>query len=334
MCRCIPGWAPSPRTAMGSGSGGTATGRGPASHRPDRTQTSVQLAAHIESPLFMAHVPAAIGSPVQETNCHPFRDDRWLFVHNGFIADFHTLRRDLISPLTRRGSPTSSARRTPSHLQLASVGREGGDEGPSVAAARPQVKGGVGYSEVAGRLTQRENCSADPRVIAGYLDLPISLLLRRALFAFIATLVLPTDSPNIPNPFSSTPPAPPDPSAPPSALLIPTPLFQLPSTTPGPNPASPATRPPPPPLPSPPSLVLLESRGSGVRRAAADPTSSTRRAGSGFEAEAGWRAWCSRTTPGRTNRGGRTGTEEPGFIGSLGPVAGTFPASESISRSA
>ena len=55
-----------------------------------------ELAAHIESPLFMAHVRAAIGSPVQETNCHPFRDGRWLFVHNGFIAGFHTLRRDLM----------------------------------------------------------------------------------------------------------------------------------------------------------------------------------------------------------------------------------------------
>jgi glutamine amidotransferase len=33
---------------------------------------------------------------VQETNCHPFRRDNWLFVHNGFIADFHLLRRDLM----------------------------------------------------------------------------------------------------------------------------------------------------------------------------------------------------------------------------------------------
>jgi glutamine amidotransferase len=55
-----------------------------------------ELAAHIESPLFLAHVRAAIGSPIQATNCHPFRRGRWLFVHNGFIADFHTLRRDLM----------------------------------------------------------------------------------------------------------------------------------------------------------------------------------------------------------------------------------------------
>jgi predicted glutamine amidotransferase len=55
-----------------------------------------ELAAHIESPLFVAHVRAAIGSPIQSTNCHPFRRGRWLFMHNGFIADFHLLRRDLM----------------------------------------------------------------------------------------------------------------------------------------------------------------------------------------------------------------------------------------------
>jgi predicted glutamine amidotransferase len=55
-----------------------------------------ELADHIETPLFLAHIRAAIGSPVQQTNCHPFRRGRWLFVHNGFIAGFHELRRDLL----------------------------------------------------------------------------------------------------------------------------------------------------------------------------------------------------------------------------------------------
>src|SRR4051794_23717519 len=55
-----------------------------------------ELAAHIESPLFMTHVRAAIGSPVQETNCHPFRHGKWLFVHNGYIAEPQVLRRDLM----------------------------------------------------------------------------------------------------------------------------------------------------------------------------------------------------------------------------------------------
>jgi predicted glutamine amidotransferase len=55
-----------------------------------------ELAAHVESPAFVAHVRAAIGSPVQETNCHPFRHGPWLFVHNGYLAGFHDLRRDLM----------------------------------------------------------------------------------------------------------------------------------------------------------------------------------------------------------------------------------------------
>ena len=55
-----------------------------------------ELAGHIESPLFFTHIRAAIGSPVQQTNCHPFRRGRWLFVHNGYIADFHLLRRELM----------------------------------------------------------------------------------------------------------------------------------------------------------------------------------------------------------------------------------------------
>jgi glutamine amidotransferase len=33
---------------------------------------------------------------VQETNCHPFRRGRWLFVHNGYIDGFSALRRDLM----------------------------------------------------------------------------------------------------------------------------------------------------------------------------------------------------------------------------------------------
>jgi glutamine amidotransferase len=54
------------------------------------------LAAHIRSPLFLAHVRATTGTPVQETNCHPFRHENWLFVHNGAIDRFHEIRRDLV----------------------------------------------------------------------------------------------------------------------------------------------------------------------------------------------------------------------------------------------
>src|SRR5215470_6257884 len=54
------------------------------------------LSAHIMSPVVFAHIRAAIGSPVQETNCHPFRHGRWLFMHNGFIGEFAKVKRDLV----------------------------------------------------------------------------------------------------------------------------------------------------------------------------------------------------------------------------------------------
>jgi predicted glutamine amidotransferase len=55
-----------------------------------------ELSGHISSPLFFTHIRAAIGSAVQQTNCHPFRHDRWLFMHNGYINGFAEIKRDLV----------------------------------------------------------------------------------------------------------------------------------------------------------------------------------------------------------------------------------------------
>jgi len=55
-----------------------------------------ELANHITSPHFFAHIRAAIGSEVQQTNCHPFRHGRWLWMHNGFISQFGSVKRDLV----------------------------------------------------------------------------------------------------------------------------------------------------------------------------------------------------------------------------------------------
>jgi glutamine amidotransferase len=89
-----------PTNGDGFGLGWYGSGEGPAVYRsisPAWADPNLrELAAHTESSLFLTHVRAAIGSPVQETNCHPFRRGRWLFVHNGYIADFHLLRRDLM----------------------------------------------------------------------------------------------------------------------------------------------------------------------------------------------------------------------------------------------
>jgi glutamine amidotransferase len=55
------------------------------------------LAAQIESPLFLAHVRATSLATVQETNCHPFRFQKWLFVHNGEIDGIDTFRKALMN---------------------------------------------------------------------------------------------------------------------------------------------------------------------------------------------------------------------------------------------
>jgi glutamine amidotransferase len=54
------------------------------------------LASQIRTPMFMAHIRAATGTPVQRSNCHPFRHGRWLFQHNGEIHEFKRLKRDLV----------------------------------------------------------------------------------------------------------------------------------------------------------------------------------------------------------------------------------------------
>ncbi len=54
------------------------------------------LSRHISSGLVFAHIRASSGAPVQQTNCHPFRHGRWLWMHNGVIRDFHVVKRDLV----------------------------------------------------------------------------------------------------------------------------------------------------------------------------------------------------------------------------------------------
>jgi predicted glutamine amidotransferase len=55
-----------------------------------------ELSGAVSSPLFLAHIRASTGTPVQQTNCHPFRYGEWLWVHNGLVRGFERLRRDLM----------------------------------------------------------------------------------------------------------------------------------------------------------------------------------------------------------------------------------------------
>ena len=56
-----------------------------------------EIASQVRTPLFFAHVRASTGTPVQRTNCHPFRHGRWLWMHNGALRGFHETKRELLA---------------------------------------------------------------------------------------------------------------------------------------------------------------------------------------------------------------------------------------------
>jgi predicted glutamine amidotransferase len=73
------------------------------------------LCRQISSPLFFAHVRASTGTATSRANCHPFAHGRWLFMHNGQIGGWATLRRAIEAMLpderyaVRRGTTDSEA---------------------------------------------------------------------------------------------------------------------------------------------------------------------------------------------------------------------------------
>jgi len=55
-----------------------------------------ELAAGISSPLFFAHIRASTGTAIQETNTHPFRYGKLLWMHNGLVREFPRVKRQLV----------------------------------------------------------------------------------------------------------------------------------------------------------------------------------------------------------------------------------------------
>ena len=63
---------------------------------PGTTENLREIAGQIRTPLLFAHIRASSGTPVQRSNCHPFRYGRWLWMHNGSLAGFQEMKRDLM----------------------------------------------------------------------------------------------------------------------------------------------------------------------------------------------------------------------------------------------
>jgi predicted glutamine amidotransferase len=53
------------------------------------------ISEQIRSRLFFAHVRASTGTSTSRENCHPFRHDDTLFMHNGRIGGYRRIRREI-----------------------------------------------------------------------------------------------------------------------------------------------------------------------------------------------------------------------------------------------
>jgi glutamine amidotransferase len=110
-----------------------------------------EVADHVVSPLFFSHIRAAIGSSVQETNCHPFRHGRWLWMHNGFIDGYASYKRDLAFAVEADYYPLITGT-TDSELMFYLALTFGLEQDPPTAIAKM-----VGFVEARGREAGVEN---------------------------------------------------------------------------------------------------------------------------------------------------------------------------------
>jgi len=53
------------------------------------------LSGQIRSRMFFSHIRASTGTTTNRSNCHPFVQDRWLFMHNGQVGSYAKVRRRL-----------------------------------------------------------------------------------------------------------------------------------------------------------------------------------------------------------------------------------------------
>jgi predicted glutamine amidotransferase len=76
--------------------GGTAPTVFKSTHPAWNDENLREVSTQIRTPLLFAHVRASSGTPVQRSNCHPFRYGRWLWMHNGSLARFQEVKHDLL----------------------------------------------------------------------------------------------------------------------------------------------------------------------------------------------------------------------------------------------
>jgi predicted glutamine amidotransferase len=104
-----------------------------------------ELASAVSSPLFFAHIRASTGTAIQQTNTHPFRYGRWLWMHNGLIREYPRVRRELVLAVDDSLYPSIEGT-TDSELMFFLALTFGLEDDPIEAVERM-----VGFVEEAGR---------------------------------------------------------------------------------------------------------------------------------------------------------------------------------------
>jgi glutamine amidotransferase len=104
-----------------------------------------EISGHASAGRVFAHIRATTGTPVQQTNCHPFRHGRWLWMHNGSIGDFASVKRDLTLEVEPALFPLIEGS-TDSELFFFLALTYGLEQDPPAAVARA-----VGFIEETGR---------------------------------------------------------------------------------------------------------------------------------------------------------------------------------------
>ena len=111
----------------------------------ERPEPARAVRPRITSGLVFAHIRASTGSPVQQTNCHPFRHGRWLWMHNGLIGGFDQVKRDLVLAVDPSLFPEIEGT-TDSEMFFYLALTFGLEDDPPAAVARA-----VGFIEATGR---------------------------------------------------------------------------------------------------------------------------------------------------------------------------------------
>ena len=93
------------------------------------------LCYHVQSGLFLAHIRRSTGTPVQSSNCHPFRHDNWLMVHNGLLRGYQQYRHSLLCEVAAQYMPDLKGS-TDSELIFLLALSYGLDDEPLEAVAR------------------------------------------------------------------------------------------------------------------------------------------------------------------------------------------------------